>query len=227
MAPWEEALWFVCTLLNIACLMLAWVYAFDIIGQESEALEAQEAANKPRPAGAGADSDADSGDGDGEGSTAAAAASSSGRGGGGRGAAGGRGREGREAAGAVPHAAAPSELDEAMGIMEGSVAYKQLLGAGMNASHIAGADVEAQEFETVADRVNFDVSEGLRRRRVWVGFVVGRGGVWEGRAPSRLPRRLLTLIDQSLIIQPNQITSTTTRSRRSSTSAFLSGWAPT
>lgn len=33
MAPWEEALWFVCTLLNVACLMLAWVYAFDIIGQ--------------------------------------------------------------------------------------------------------------------------------------------------------------------------------------------------
>jgi hypothetical protein len=33
MAPWEQALWFVCTLLNMACLMLAWVYAFDIIAQ--------------------------------------------------------------------------------------------------------------------------------------------------------------------------------------------------
>jgi len=51
MAPWEEALWFICTLLNLICLLLSLVYAFDIIGQEMEALEAQEQANKPRAGG--------------------------------------------------------------------------------------------------------------------------------------------------------------------------------
>ncbi|GBF90051.1 hypothetical protein Rsub_02759 [Raphidocelis subcapitata] len=53
MAPWEGSLWFVCTLLNVACLILAWVYAFDIIGQETEALESQEAANNRTDAPAG------------------------------------------------------------------------------------------------------------------------------------------------------------------------------
>lgn len=33
LAGWEAGLWFVCTMLNVVCLMLAWVYAFDIIGQ--------------------------------------------------------------------------------------------------------------------------------------------------------------------------------------------------
>ncbi|KIY96909.1 hypothetical protein MNEG_11052 [Monoraphidium neglectum] len=127
MAPWEQALWFVCTLLNMACLMLAWVYAFDIIAQEMEALDAQEAFNKRS-------GPADNG----------APAAPSG-----------------EAAGAAPHAAAANEFDEALG-REGVTAYKQLLGAGQNASHIAGADVEAQEFETVADRLNFEIKKNLR-----------------------------------------------------------------
>ncbi|KAI8474672.1 MAG: hypothetical protein J3K34DRAFT_491757 [Monoraphidium minutum] len=131
MAPWEEALWFVCTLLNLACLMLAWVYAFDIIAQEKEALEAQEALNKRGGAPA-------------PGAGAAAAPG--------------------EAAGALPHAAAPSEMDDALSREGVGAAYKQLLGAGQNASHVAGADVEAQEFETVADRLNFEIKKKLYQR---------------------------------------------------------------
>lgn len=131
MAPWEQALWFVCTLLNVACLMLAWVYSFDIIAQETEALEAQEAANK-RTTGAGA-----------------AQAAPDGR--------------PLEAEGAAPHAAAPTELDEELG-RAGVVVYKTLMSGGQNASHIAGADSDAQEFETVADKLNFEIKKKLYKR---------------------------------------------------------------
>lgn len=86
------------------------------------------------------------------------------------------GAEQTEAAGAVPHAAAANEFDEALG-REGVVVYKNLLGPGQNASHVAGADVEAQEFETVADRVNFEVSgrggEGRVAEFFWGAGVAG------------------------------------------------------
>ena len=116
--------------------------------QETEALEAQEAANRRAP-----------------GDAAAAAAT-------------GSAAAPAEAAGALPHAAPANELDEAIARDGGGAAYKQLLGAGMNASHLPGvADGDGgagggeDGFETVADRVNFEVG---------VFFERGLGGMWRG-----------------------------------------------
>jgi hypothetical protein len=47
---------------------------------------------------------------------------------------------------------------------EGVVAYKNLLGPGQNMSHVPGADVEAQEINTVADMVNFEMKKKMYRR---------------------------------------------------------------
>lgn len=58
------------------------------------------------------------------------------------------------------HAAAPADLDPNL-VEEGYVAYKNLLGPNQNISHISGADVEAHEFQTVADRLNFEVKRTL------------------------------------------------------------------
>jgi hypothetical protein len=132
--------------------------------QELEALQAQEAANKraSAPGGAGAD------------------------------AAPPPGAE-REAAGAAPHAAPVNELDEALA-REGVTGYKALLAAGQNASHIAGADVEGGvlEFETVADKLNFDVNGAGR----------GEGG----RLGQRFGTALLLgqLLGQPLRLGPTQ-----------------------
>jgi hypothetical protein len=109
-------------------------------------LQAQEAANKRGPAAAAALDAAD-----------AAAAE-------------------REAAGALPHAAPANELDEALA-REGVTGYKALLAAGQNASHIAGADVEGGvlEFETVADKLNFEVGGAAARRLQAPPPLHGRG----------------------------------------------------
>ncbi len=57
---------------------------------------------------------------------------------------------------------------------EGVTYYKNLLPAGQNISHIPGADVEAQEFQTVADRLNFEIKKRLMRRLHYgVGFYLG------------------------------------------------------
>lgn len=47
---------------------------------------------------------------------------------------------------------------------EGVVAYKNLLGPGQNMSHVPGADVEAQEINTVADMVNFEMKKKMYKR---------------------------------------------------------------
>eukprot|EP00877_Chromochloris_zofingiensis_P006333 jgi/Chrzof1/1953/Cz10g27200.t1 len=117
MMPWERALWFVCTLVNIAALMLCLVYIFDILQQESDAIEEQEAANA-------------------------------------------RHVQPTDVAEQATHAAAPADLDPNL-VEEGYVAYKNLLGPNQNISHISGADVEAHEFQTVADRLNFEVKRTL------------------------------------------------------------------
>jgi hypothetical protein len=44
------------------------------------------------------------------------------------------------------------------------LAYKNLLGPGQNMSHVPGADVDAQEINTVADMVNFEVKKKMYRR---------------------------------------------------------------
>lgn len=65
------------------------------------------------------------------------------------------------------HAAPPPGLDPhwtQAAAEEGIVAYKNLLGPGQNMSHVPGADVEAQEINTVADMVNFEVKKKMYRR---------------------------------------------------------------
>jgi hypothetical protein len=42
MESWEATLWFFCTLINVCALVMSWVYTFDILQQETEALAAQE-----------------------------------------------------------------------------------------------------------------------------------------------------------------------------------------
>lgn len=44
------------------------------------------------------------------------------------------------------------------------MAYKNLLGPNQNMSHVPGADVEAQEINTVADMVNFEMKKKMYRR---------------------------------------------------------------
>jgi hypothetical protein len=44
------------------------------------------------------------------------------------------------------------------------VAYKNLLGPNQNMSHVPGADVEAQEINTVADMVNFEMKKRMYKR---------------------------------------------------------------
>jgi hypothetical protein len=48
MSGFESGVWVGCTLANVASLMMAWVYTFDILQQEVEHLEAQEAQIKGR-----------------------------------------------------------------------------------------------------------------------------------------------------------------------------------
>lgn len=65
------------------------------------------------------------------------------------------------------HAAPPPGLDPhwtQAAAEEGVVAYKNLLGPGQNMSHVPGADVEAQEINTVADMVNFEVKKKMYKR---------------------------------------------------------------
>lgn len=80
---------------------------------------------------------------------------------------------------------------------EGVVAYKNLLGPGQNMSHVPGADVEAQEINTVADMVNFEMKKKMYKRFStgfgvfmvgqlcefvgrWAVRGVGRGGAGRG-----------------------------------------------
>ena len=45
-SPWEGTLLGVCMIVNISALVLSWVYLFDILQQEREALAAQEEVSK-------------------------------------------------------------------------------------------------------------------------------------------------------------------------------------
>eukprot|EP00878_Enallax_costatus_P025544 GHUV01027331.1.p2 GENE.GHUV01027331.1~~GHUV01027331.1.p2 ORF type:complete len:103 (+),score=28.76 GHUV01027331.1:109-417(+) len=66
-----------------------------------------------------------------------------------------------------PVAAPPAGLDPDLvraAAEDGVVAYKNLLGPGQNMSHIAGADVEAQEITTVADMLNFETKSRMYKR---------------------------------------------------------------
>jgi hypothetical protein len=70
-------------------------------------------------------------------------------------------------ASANPHALPPSNIDPEWAraaAEEGIVAYKNLLGPNQNMSHIAGADVEAQEITTVADMLNFETKKQMYKR---------------------------------------------------------------
>lgn len=51
MESWEATLWFFCTLINVCALVMSWVYTFDILQQETEALAAQEQVGGQKPAG--------------------------------------------------------------------------------------------------------------------------------------------------------------------------------
>jgi hypothetical protein len=62
------------------------------------------------------------------------------------------------------HAAPPPGLDPQLLAEEGILAYKNLLGPGQNMSHVPGADTDAQEINTVADMVNFEVKKKMYRR---------------------------------------------------------------
>ncbi|KAF6252624.1 hypothetical protein COO60DRAFT_1704191 [Scenedesmus sp. NREL 46B-D3] len=137
MAGWEAGLFAVCTFANVAAFLFWVVYIFEIIQTEVDALRAQQELNLVRNAAPSA-------------TVAPFPAASS-----------------RTSAPANPHALPPSNIDPEWAraaAEEGVVAYKNLLGPNQNMSHIAGADVEAQEITTVADMLNFETKKQMYRR---------------------------------------------------------------
>lgn len=127
---WKQFVWLMCTLVHLSAPAVAWVFTFDILQQEIDAIDEQEKANKAGTQDPTADPD-------------------------------------------QPAHAAPPPMDPTLA-EEGVTYYKNLLGPNQNISHIAGADIEAQEFQTVADRLNFEVKKRLMGRLHYgVGFYLG------------------------------------------------------